>query len=776
MFSTHVDIDYSQTTILEILIGYLKQLYPEPDIFQQDLIRSLQTGHCHGFTVVVLYSLYLKTQPKRIDDQGKEIPRDDYDWFNSVILLLNQWDGKLDSLMIQDRNNIDRLLVLIISFQDSEKHRDLPQNKLEQSLDDSQNRLLKREYSLAGCFTAQDFDRRLSFIDSHHNPLQHNQNTSLLEVLAPPNRITLISSYNHDIGLFHHDGFYYFYNSNQKAGVVAYSQTEMWQLSEILFQASEYSSHIPSPFGFCVFSFSSDFILYPDRSDILRKLNILPCSPDGYAENNNALHMAGLIDCEESFRFFLSPQYMDIKNKKGRTPLVNVIVNRNIALFNLLIQHKARINDKDMEGWTPLHWVATAGHLPMAEQLINRGVDIHSKSNKNVTPFHMAAQKGHYALIEKFIPFTVNIDEKTNIGYTALHFASSNGHLTVVDKLLYFGANIHEKTDVGWTALHFASSNGHLAIVEKLLQCGAMVNEKTDAGWTALHFASSNGYLATVEKLLEYQAETSIKTNEDGATPLHVAIRHTHAIIAIKLIRHHADINSKDNAGFTPLHLACQHGCFSIVEELIHLDAHVNLKTNHGVMPLHLASSSGYFEIVEELINHHASIDSETNLGWTALHFAINNKDSRTIDILLRHNASVDTQMPNGWTPLSLAVDISEIEIVKKILSKHPNLSASDDHGHTALHIAVLNEDIPIIKLLLQHGANPTLKIKNNCSAKELTNDSKILALLQQDSQHYLIQSPPKKQKLNFFVPPSNISNHTAFHSTDQARRKRKIK
>jgi hypothetical protein len=44
--------------------------------------------------------------------------------------------------------------------------------------------------------------------------------------------------------------------------------------------------------------------------------------------------------------------------------------------------------------------------------------------------------------------------------------------------------------------------------------------------------------------------------NKDGATPLHIAVEKTNADMVRLLLKYHADINARTNAGKTPYTLA----------------------------------------------------------------------------------------------------------------------------------------------------------------------------------------------------------------------------
>ena len=62
-----------------------------------------------------------------------------------------------------------------------------------------------------------------------------------------------------------------------------------------------------------------------------------------------------------------------------------------------------------------------------------------------------------------------------------------------------------------------------------------------------------------------------------------------------------------DNNGWTPLHLAVIRGNYDVVWLLVFKGININVKCNDGYTPLSLAKDSGHTEIVEMLQKHGAT-------------------------------------------------------------------------------------------------------------------------------------------------------------------------
>jgi ankyrin repeat protein len=92
----------------------------------------------------------------------------------------------------------------------------------------------------------------------------------------------------------------------------------------------------------------------------------------------------------EQFKALLkkSPGVVHLKDHRGRTPLHLTVIEKQIEMSQLLLQHKADVNAQDEEGKTPLHWVYD---VEVAKLLINHKADVNARGKTGRTPLHEAA-------------------------------------------------------------------------------------------------------------------------------------------------------------------------------------------------------------------------------------------------------------------------------------------------------------------------------------------------------------------------------------------------
>ncbi|CAF9943730.1 MAG: Ankyrin repeat and SOCS box protein 3 [Alectoria fallacina] len=154
-------------------------------------------------------------------------------------------------------------------------------------------------------------------------------------------------------------------------------------------------------------------------------------------------------------------------------------------------------------------------------------------------------------------------------------------------------------------------------------------------------------------------------------------------LLATKLIDHGANIRAISHTGKTPLHRAAFEGKAHMIPLLIANGAALEAKTlgkYQGFTPLHMAagSPSDASDTVELLLQAGADKDATSEYLSTPLHIASKNHNKACLSCLLRYGANPNAADRRGWTSLDSAM------------------------GH-----------MEICKALLDHGANPTISIKN---------------------------------------------------------------
>uniref|UniRef100_G1SPK2 Nuclear factor kappa B subunit 2 n=1 Tax=Oryctolagus cuniculus TaxID=9986 RepID=G1SPK2_RABIT len=241
------------------------------------------------------------------------------------------------------------------------------------------------------------------------------------------------------------------------------------------------------------------------------------------------------------------------------------------------------------------------------------------------------------------------------------------------------------------------------------------------------------GITADARSLLAGQRHLLTAQDENGDTPLHLAIIHgqTSVIEQISHVIYHAQhlgvVNLTNHLHQTPLHLAVITGQTRVVSFLLQVGADPALLDRHGDSAVHLAlrAGAGAPELLRALLCsgapavsqllHMPDFEGETgiweylvSLGLYPVHLAVHARSPKCLDLLVDSGAEVEAaERQGGRTALHLATELEELGLVTHLVTKlHANVNARTFAGNTPLHLAAGLGSPTLTRLLLKAGAD----------------------------------------------------------------------
>lgn len=205
--------------------------------------------------------------------------------------------------------------------------------------------------------------------------------------------------------------------------------------------------------------------------------------------------------------------------------------------------------------------------------------------------------------------------------------------------------------------LHQAISKGNVKFAELLLINGTKLNS-----YTLTNYIFGRKNIDSRKKMLTLLLQYVVDKNNNiqsqmGKNLLHLLVEKgtwdAMEIAEILLNYTGIRVNDRDNEGNSPLHLAIVKHNEAMVLYLINKGADVNLKDKLGRSPLLLAVESENGFIVEMLLSKGADTNAADNNGITALHSACFTNFEFVINLLISEGVNVSVEDKNGQTPFS---------------------------------------------------------------------------------------------------------------------------
>uniref|UniRef100_A0A8C0G317 Nuclear factor kappa B subunit 2 n=1 Tax=Bubo bubo TaxID=30461 RepID=A0A8C0G317_BUBBB len=219
--------------------------------------------------------------------------------------------------------------------------------------------------------------------------------------------------------------------------------------------------------------------------------------------------------------------------------------------------------------------------------------------------------------------------------------------------------------------------------------------------------------------LLAVQRHLAASQDENGDTPLHLAIIHEQTAVIKQLIEvivsipSQQIINISNNLQQTPLHLAVITKQPQVVQLLLQARADPTLLDRYGNSLLHLALQAGDEEMLRTLLAHLGSaapylLRLPSFHGLLPVHLAVKAKSLACLDLLVRKGADVNAvERQGGRTSLHLAVEMENLNMATHLVKKlGADVNSRTFAGNTPLHLAAGLGSPTLTKLLLKAGAD----------------------------------------------------------------------
>ena len=218
----------------------------------------------------------------------------------------------------------------------------------------------------------------------------------------------------------------------------------------------------------------------------------------------------------------------------------------------------------------PLYYASLGGFYDLAEHLVGKHPEhINARGGQTLIPLVAALYRKHFQVAELLHRHGADIDVLGDDKSTPLLVACVDGSVDVVRWLLDHGAGVNARDRALFTPLHRATEFGRLQVVQLLIEHNADIHGLTISGLSPLHMAATpynmDNQIDIMQILLDHGANPNAR-DINNATPLRRSSWSGTRLLkgtvegTRLLLKHGAIIDTEDNEGRTPLQIALEHG------------------------------------------------------------------------------------------------------------------------------------------------------------------------------------------------------------------------
>ena len=247
------------------------------------------------------------------------------------------------------------------------------------------------------------------------------------------------------------------------------------------------------------------------------------------------------------------------------------------AFIKVFLTWGIRYSTNMIEQHWLLHSAVEFNREDVVDFLIGEGAQVNHPDKYGLQPLHLACMRGNLHCVKSLIAAGARVDCMDLQGYQPMHLlgtqetADTHNVAAILDVFLLAGSSIDSKTATDQTLFQLASQNEKPNVLKAALLYGSS-RDPSKTSLSPLRAACQEGNSGIVKMLLVYHRAADVcDTGSVGESPLSLAIRYGHGIVAKKLIQKAFDLEVCGPTTLGPIYQACKKHNLPITERLENL-------------------------------------------------------------------------------------------------------------------------------------------------------------------------------------------------------------
>ncbi|NNC86858.1 MAG: L,D-transpeptidase family protein [Akkermansiaceae bacterium] len=260
--------------------------------------------------------------------------------------------------------------------------------------------------------------------------------------------------------------------------------------------------------------------------------------------------------------------------------------------------------------------------------------------------------------------------------------------------------------EVSEESLHEALGRGDRAMARMLLEAGVAPAGRDEDGRTPLMLALANHDPGLARVMIEAGANL-IEKDADGQTVLGHAVRAGEVSIVKELLERGADPDVMVPEGGNLTVHATEAGRTAAAKLMLEAGATPRGRGSDGTPIAFHAVKRGLHWMLREILEAGEQVETRDPAGDTLLHAGARQGDMRVAALLWEHGAKPDWRDSAGRTALHLAMESCRGDFAADLVAKGASVEERDPAGFAPLHLATRHGGHACLRALLQARANP---------------------------------------------------------------------